>query len=116
MCLNIVDYGTDAFFDYALTAAFSVFSSYITIRIRKLLLLESIKNKRESESWRSLLMLLSEGVVVCDRDSSVLFSNSAFRDFILRARRPNRSQDNCSSSSINIGIVSDPTPAEVAYG
>ncbi len=55
--------------------------AYTIIRIRKELLLEIIKSRLDSENWKSLLMLLSDGVAVCG-NSQVLFANSALRGFI----------------------------------
>lgn len=49
--------------------------------IRKRLVLETIKSKEESESWKSLLMTLNEAVVVCD-STRILFANSALLSFV----------------------------------
>ncbi|MDR3548119.1 MAG: hypothetical protein P4M11_07640, partial [Candidatus Pacebacteria bacterium] len=54
---------------YIVTMLYSTFGTYVVIWIRKELLLENIKNKRESENWKALLMMLKEAVVVCGRNS-----------------------------------------------
>lgn len=72
--------------DYALSTLFGLMSGYIILWVRKRLMIDETVSRNESWKWRSLLKLLSEGVIVCTA-SEVLFSNDSLRA-ILETEEP----------------------------
>lgn len=59
----------------------NVVTTYITIWLRKKMVLEETKSKQESKNWKSLLMMLSDAVIVCDQNK-VLFFNPALHKIL----------------------------------
>lgn len=108
-----IDYGACDVAIYITDALFGTFGTYVVIWIRKELLLENIKNKRESENWKALLMMLKEAVVVCGRNSQILFANSALHDCIAReGKQLSRSADQLGSHD-TISVISESLMSDV---
>ncbi|MDR3547171.1 MAG: hypothetical protein P4M11_02640 [Candidatus Pacebacteria bacterium] len=74
-------YGIEEYGDYALCTLFGLMSGYTFMWVRKKLMINETISRSESWKWRSLLMLLAEGVAVCT-ESEVLFSNDGLRTIL----------------------------------
>ncbi len=50
---------------------------YVTMWARKKVVLEEVKSHWESANWKSLLMMLSDAVIVCSQQKVVFFNPAA---------------------------------------